>query len=402
MSFKDKKIISLYESKENCCGCGVCMNACPRDAIVMEEDEVGNVFPRVIEEKCIVCGMCINVCGYKRKIEEHEPMEVFVASAMDEEILKTSSSGGVFFNLAQETIVKGGKVFGCALNDMYPEHIGIEKKEDIYKLQGSKYVQSDCKFVFREVKKELKQNRFVLFTGTPCQVSSLKKYLEGMDCSRLTTVDIVCHGVPNRKMFQEYIKVLENRWNVKLEGYLFRDKIYGWGLVPRVYYLGKDGNMKFKNVNEINASFYSMFLDGIIYRENCYSCPYAKRERVADITIGDYWGIEKEHPEYLKENGGRIDSQKGVSVVLVNTPKGRKMCEEISDRVILLKSTYIKASSGNGQLKKPCEKNLKRKEALSAYETGGYYSLEKWYKKDKGIRMYFRTIKKSLLRKRKS
>ena len=230
----------------------------------------------------------------------------------------------------------------------------------------------------------------VLFSGTPCQVDGLKGYL-GKDYSNLITVDIICHGVPNEKVFQGYIQSLENKLGGKVTNFYFRDKANGWGLNAKIVYQ-KDGVEKVKLIQSGLSSYYKMFLESKIYRENCYTCPYASENRPADFTIGDYWGIEKEHPNYLTGNGGNINSKQGVSCLIVNTDKGEKLVKELSSKMDLMDSTFEKVKKGNAQLNQPSRRSGNREMLLKAFEDGGYDNLEKAYKKSLGKKYYARLL----------
>lgn len=384
--------IILYETKENCCGCGACVNICPKHAVSMQEDENGFLYPYIDNEKCIKCSMCKKVCAYQNKTETALPKETFAAQTDDENIISASASGGVFTAIASMILKDKGVVFGSAMmntNDgLQAVHIKAESVEDMKKLQGSKYVQSNTGNVYRQVKDELQSNRLVLFSGTPCQVAALKSYLGNKSYDNLFTIDIICHGVPGQGMFSAYIKDYEKKLNGKITEFKFRDKCRGWGLTGSVKYIAHNGQEKDKLVPCKMSSYYMLFLKSHIYRENCYSCKYASANRPGDITIGDYWGIEDEHPEYLKANGGALDQDKGISCILVNNEQGEKLLEKFGEKIVLKSSEYQKAARHNGQLRAPCKVSDRREQILNLYHKGGYRAVDDWYYKQIGLRKY--------------
>lgn len=387
--------ITLFSEKKTCCGCGACMNICPRDAISMNEDEYGFLYPQIDSEKCIQCGACQRVCAYQNSIEEGEPIETYVSVTKNTDILK-SASGGIFASFATECLKQNGVVFGSSFEmcdgKLKPIHIGIDKLSDLVKLQGSKYVQSEINMVYQEVKKALSNDKMVLFSGTPCQVAALNSFLGNKKYDNLLTIDIICHGVPSIQMFQDYLGILERNCG-EIYNFKFRDKTNGWGLTGSAFYINKKGKKKKMIIPFGVSSYYSMFLNSDIYRENCYSCRYANSHRVADITIGDYWGIEDEHPELLLNNGGCIDETKGVSCLIVNTSKGKKYLEENKDNLCLYPSDFSKARNRNGQLQAPSKMGKNREYILNLYKDEGYDAVEKWFRKTTGIKWYISWIK---------
>nr|MCR4903058.1 Coenzyme F420 hydrogenase/dehydrogenase, beta subunit C-terminal domain [Butyrivibrio sp.] len=194
----------LFENKKDCCACGACLNICPKQAISMHEDEYGFIYPVVDEKLCIGCGACKKDCSYQNKDETNVPLECYAAVSKNKDQAKRSASAGIFSALATKTLLNGGVVYGAAFDKAWNvNHISIGSADELYKLQGSKYTQSNTGKTFSEVKKALIEGKNVLYSGTPCQIAGLKGFL-GKDYNNLLTVDIVCHGVPNNKMFKEY------------------------------------------------------------------------------------------------------------------------------------------------------------------------------------------------------
>lgn len=385
--------IILYEDKANCCGCGACLNICPKNAIEMKEDEYGFLYPQIDIDLCIECGKCKRVCSYQN--EEgvlHKPLKVGAAMGVNNEMVKKSASGGVFAAVAQKALEKGGVVYGCAfLNKdgvIYPEHIRIDNVHELHKLQGSKYVQSIIRDTYKKVKSDLKNGKMTVFSGTPCQVAALKGYLGKTDQSNLFTIDIICHGTPGASFFQAYIKEVEKKIKGTVIDFRFRDKTGGWGLKGAIIYLDRNKKTKKKLMPVQLSSYYSLFLNSEIYRENCYSCKYAREYRPGDITIGDYWGFEEEHPELLIENGGGFDRTAGISCILVNTDKGMEWLEKLKPEIEFAPSSFEKVAKRNSQLKVPSIHTELREKVLNLYSVNGYASVDSWYYKRIGIKKY--------------
>ncbi|MGR6836803.1 Coenzyme F420 hydrogenase/dehydrogenase, beta subunit C-terminal domain [Syntrophomonas erecta] len=376
-------MIVLYDKKESCCCCAACMNICPAQAIKIKADADGFTFPEINNDLCIECGLCNKVCAFQNiPVTGDEPITTYAAINKNSDVLSASASGGIFGALASLILEKNGVVFGCAYNEnMEPEHICVDNLLDMKKIQGSKYVQSNINITYKEAKGYLKGDRWVLFTGTPCQIAGLKSYL-GMDYNNLITADLICHGVPSEDFFKVYIRYLEHKLKGKVIDLKFRDKSKGWGHVEKVIYL-KNGIVKEKLIQPFTSYYHSYFLKGDILRESCYECKYASRSRVGDFTMGDYWGIEKAHPE--------IGTKEGVSVLLVNSKKGIALIDELSKYLKLVESTFEQARVQNGPLNRPNAKSERRKTIFKAWHEGGYKAIaDDYYMKNKKQIILFR------------
>lgn len=375
--------------KNKCCGCEACVSICPKKAIKMEADEYGYIYPAVDDKKCINCGLCKKVCLYQNIIKYNEVKKSLVAMNKDNVVLNNSSSGGIFYSLANAIIKNNGIVYGCSLfykNDKLDiEHIRITEKKDIKKIQGSKYVKSSIFNTYNYVCKDLQEGKEVLFTGTPCQISAIKNYLKTRRISteKIFFVDIICHGVPSLSFFDSYIKEIEDKKKIKIIDFIFRDKSSGWGLKGKAVGLNKKKKKIELDIYGNTSSYYNYFLTGLTYRDNCYSCMFAKKERVSDITIGDFWGIEKEYPNLLKDNNGDYDPDKGISCVLLNNEKGELLFERIKEDLLFEQVNFESIAKHNAQLNKPNKcKEKERKIILDNYREHGYKGVEKRFIKD--------------------
>lgn len=309
------------KDKSKCCGCTACASKCPKNAIKMIEDEEGFKYPVVDKEKCINCGLCDKVCPYKNEYTKKETFEKSIAYGgwnKNQDIVKISTSGGVFTAIAKHILENDGIVCGAIYDEkLNVVHTIVDNMEDLKKINGSKYVQSDMKDNFIKIQKYLQDNRLVLFSGTPCQVAGLDTFLD-KEYSNLYTCDIICHGVPSPKVYRKYKKELEEKNSSKLININFRDKCKGWQ--------GYSFSAKFENGKEykIRANknpYMRAFLSDIDLRHSCPSCKFARLPRNTDFTLGDFWGVDKNYPQLNKDN-------EGTSLILVHTEKGKKLLLE--------------------------------------------------------------------------
>ncbi len=392
MTNEDKKTPILFRDKKDCCGCGACVNICAHHAISMQEDQYGFLYPHIDPKVCVNCGLCKMVCNYQNHDVEHIPLQTFAAKGKDIHLTRKSTSGGIFASIAKEYIEEGGFVCGASFDDEWNvKHIIISKTDDLNKLQGSKYLQSSIGDCYAEVKKLLIKGKNVLFSGTPCQVDGLYGFLR-KSYDNLTTIDIVCHGVPNSRMFHDYLKYLEKKNNGTISSFVFRDKELGWGCHGKVVFDTPNG-IKEKKQWESSTSYIHYFRGGWIYRENCYHCKYACENRPADITLGDFWGIEKAHPDYLGKGGW--NEEDGLSLVVANTDRGFSLIKKNQGTVEYRPSTFDKASARNGNLKHPTPMPSSRSYVLDTYVNGGWDAIECEFRK-LGWRRYTTQIKKLL------
>ncbi len=329
--------------KRICTGCRMCEQICPFEAIKIVKNAEGFIEPMIMQDKCKMCGLCAQNCPQLNSNKINAQMQVvYAVKNKNLEERKQSSSGGAFSVLANYVLDNNGIVYGCALNnDLLPEHIAISDKQELHKLRGSKYVQSDTKNTYKEARKDLNNGQIVLYSGTPCQIAGLKAFLD-KEYKNLITIDLVCHGVPSPKLFRKYLDWLEQKYKAKVIQYEFRNKEKnGWGLTSKIIF----SNNKIKYINASIDPYYNAFLKSDTYREVCYSCKYANENRVSDITLADYWGIQDKNIEFYDENG--------VSAVIINTKRGMEIFEKVLPKCDYVVSKISDVEEKNHNLKTP-------------------------------------------------
>lgn len=335
--------------KEHCCGCSACVHICPKHSISFQEDKEGFLYPKVDLETCVDCGLCEKVCPIINQDSEREPQKVYAAKNNDETIRLKSSSGGAFTLLAEKIIEDGGVVFGARFNENWEVvHDYTDTIEGLEPFRGSKYVQSAIGESYKQVETFLKVGRKVMFTGTPCQIAGLKKFLR-KDYKNLLAVDFVCHGVPSPLVWRLYLKEEINRYGKEItavEDINFRDKYTGW----KTYSLSikLSGNIV-SSTMFTDDNYMRAFLSNLSLRPSCYSCPAKAGKSGADITIGDFWGIENVQPE--------LDDDRGMSV-LVNYNEIK--CRSIISELYLHAVSYPEILVSNPCLEKSVNKPVNR------------------------------------------
>lgn len=309
------------KDKKDCCGCTACQQICPKHCITMQPDDEGFLYPVVDINACIDCGMCENVCPELNHNIKTKPLATYAAINPNLHIRMKSSSGGIFSMLAEKTIEDSGVVYGAAFDrDWSVRHIKEESSEGLVSLRGSKYLQSNLGDIFKDVRTELNSGRRVLFSGTPCQTSGLKKFLH-KDYPNLTTVDFVCHGVPSPAVWHSYLKESSKNQIATVTDISFRNKKNGWKNYE-VSIESKKGDNKTINSETFNRNPYMQaFLANLTLRPSCYDCPVKGCSSGSDITLGDFWGIEHIDPS--------VDDDRGVSLVMVNTSKGNELIQRL-------------------------------------------------------------------------
>lgn len=354
-----------------CSGCGACLNKCPKDAIGMQDDGEGFLYPQIDAAKCVNCGLCLKACPVENPVSLHETPEAYAVWAADDVRLK-SSSGGMFTLLADYVFGRGGQVCGAAYSEDYQSvlHMWARNAKELAPLRGSKYVQSDTGTTFRKAKELLDSGKWVLYTGCPCQIAGLYGFLR-KDYPKLITADLVCHCSNSVLAYQSFLRGISK--NREVEKVDFRDKKYFTWSTPTVVYF-KDGTVYQAAWDK--GSWYTGFLGGVINRMNCYKCPYARAERVGDFTLGDAWQVHRINPSF--------DDRKGTSLVFANSAKGRDILEKIrhprrgifgaktSPMKLCEKIPLDEIRKYNGQLNKPTSMARDRRFFFSHLASLGY------------------------------
>lgn len=328
-------MITILE-KQNCYGCFACFNICPQNCISMKDDEEGFLYPNVDKTKCIECDLCEKVCPITKNAQNNSETIVYACKNKNLNIRMESSSGGIFTLLSENTLNKGGVVFGACFNEKLEViHSFTETIDGLAKFRGPKYVQSQIGGSYHKAKEFLKRGKEVLFSGTPCQIAGLKSFLN-KDYDNLICVDVVCHGVPSPFVFKKYLDNIEKKYDDKVMSFNFKDK--------------KDGWKKYRNTTKYKTGrvvsqygyeslFMKGFLDDIYIRPACFNCHNKYPNYSSDITLGDYWGIQTKYPEF--------DDDKGVSLVLVHSKSGLEIFKLLSNKMEFIKSDLEHASKYN-------------------------------------------------------
>lgn len=388
----NKERIELVPDVAKCSGCGACMAACPRQAIVMQEGQYGCKYPVIDEAACVRCGKCLQICPYHPLEDAAAPRAAYAAAGTADDVVRNSASGGIFATLALDWIKSGGLVAGAVMDctdGVQVYHLLSGKEEDVERMQGSKYVQSDAWRCYGQVMAALREGKRVLFSGTPCQVAAIRRLTGNPDS--LMTIDLICHGVPPVKMLDEYVRLLGKRFRGKISGFTFRDKSIRRDFCARIDV--QRGKKRSYYLRSSILSFYKHFLMGTFYRGNCYSCPYARLERVSDLTIGDYWGIEARHAEDIRTE--KMPARKDWSCVLVNTEKGQHLLDNNGGALALYASQAEWVAQENHQLRHPSARPAERAALLERYEQSGYAAVEEAFMRGCGgkLRYHVRLIR---------
>lgn len=328
----------------HCTGCGACQAVCRQGCISMASDEEGFPHPVLDRSSCVECGLCALACPVLHPVPADAPKQVFAAWSAEEDVRTRSSSGGLSFELGKEMIGRGGVVCGAVLDASGVHHACVQTLSGLEAMRGSKYVQSDLRDVYGEVASFLKDGRPVLFSGTPCQVAGLRKSLGKQDDAMLYTVDLVCHGVPSPRIFSQYMDTLRRKYgDFSLSDFRFRSS-------DRWDFLSYVGDRRLPSRDD---AFMQLYLEGFLHREACYRCPFARKERVGDLTLGDFWGIGAETP--LDGDPGR-----GCSLVLVGNEKGRTLLDAVRPRLFCRERSLDEACRQNSNLTVPSRRPRSR------------------------------------------
>ena len=373
----------LEESK--CSGCTACFNICPKNAITMIENKDGFKYPVIAQDKCINCGLCKKTCPVLNMTNSQSINKCYVGYAKDDNIKKASSSGGIFPLIANTVLNDNGIVIGASFDEYNKlKHIAITKVKDLDKLKGSKYLQSDLDNIFSYITQNINDNK-ILFVGTPCQVAGLKAFLK-KDYDNLLCIDLFCHGVPSPKLFNKYIKELEESNNDHVINYNFRDKSTGWDTYSNTIIF------KNKKISELQTEndYMKLFLSDIALRESCYHCNFKLGNKYSDITLGDFWGVQNYYPEMY--------DKKGVSAIIVNTDKGLKIFNDIVNDLECKECKLEEIVNGNPSLVRSGLKPKCRDKFFKDINVMNVSDLSKKYTKISFVNKFFSKLKKFIKR----
>ena len=351
--------------KEKCFGCTSCRKNCPSSAINMIEDDEGFLYPEINKALCTDCGICVSACPAAAELLP-VTAKLFFAAKNSDDVRKRSSSGGVFSALATVAFEQKGFVFGAAFDEnLNVTHKSIDCIEQLPEVCGSKYVQSDLKNCFADAEGLLKQGKTVLFSGTPCQIAGLKACLK-KDYENLITCDLICLGVPSPKVYKYFIQFISEKKKSKVKKFCFRDKSLGWR--------GFTSCAELENGEKVQKKLWlktynNLFSHSFISRPACSLCQYASMRRPADITIGDCWGIERHHPKF--------EDKLGVSLIIINTQKGKEMFEKVRDSLTVVEITEKQALQNS--LRAPKKPNKNRTGFWILLKQSGYEKAAKRY-----------------------
>ncbi|MBR2491332.1 MAG: Coenzyme F420 hydrogenase/dehydrogenase, beta subunit C-terminal domain [Ruminiclostridium sp.] len=329
----------MLASRKLCTGCTACKFVCDAEAISMVSDQDGFYYPVVELSLCQGCMRCEEACPVisPLKSEQQEPL-AYLAFSKNENIRKNSSSGGMFSLLAEDVLGEGGSVFGCVMTDDFfgAHHVEVRNAQDLEKLRGSKYLQSDLEDVFQQVKKRLLQGEKVLFSGTPCQIAGLQKYLGDNPRENLLAVDVICHGVPSPFVWKCYLRSKEKKYGGTAVKVSFRNKEFGW----KNFSLA----IMFSNGERYNAQvaedpYLRGFIQNHYLRESCFQCPFRGNHYHSDITLGDFWGIDQIYPD--------INDDAGISLVVAHTKKGVDSITCMDNRAFIAPAEFNDALRAN-------------------------------------------------------
>ena len=356
---------TVYDGKEHCCGCTACENSCPTGAISMSPDLEGFLYPVIDPFRCIDCGVCRNVCPFEHadRVKYGPFQKSYLAQHREENVLMQSTSGGAFTALSDCILTQGGVIYGADFDgEWHVVHRRAQTDAQRDRMRISKYAQSDLRGVFQQVEQDLSVGRMVLFTGTPCQCAGLRSFMEGKDTSRLYLCDIICYGIPSPMIWQSFCRMIEQERGGQVSQVQFRSKAYDWSRENsnKVFLMATTEDP----VLRLDDRYYQLFFKvRSVIRPSCGSCPFTDRSRPGDLTIADYWGVEKYLPQY--------NDPRGMSLILVNSSKGEQLLEWAQDAMFYLLRPASECMAEQARLREPVQLPANRREFWEYFDAHG-------------------------------
>ena len=385
--------MKIFNNKNECCGCMACVDSCPKKAIDVRYDYKGFLYPQINKRLCIECGKCTEVCAFQNPVVDNNKIckQVYACKHKNYRDRQSSSSGGAYTAISDFILKRHGVVYGaCYQDNDKVVFLRCTTQEQRNLTRGSKYVQGDMRGIYKSIKSDLLNGTKVLFAGTPCQCSQVKRIMGHFD--NLYLVDIICHGVPSPQMFKKHIAFIQKETKKEVKEFLFREKFQGQcGRNKNSCVIFDDESID-RESSYIQV-YFKLFNENKILRPACFSCKYSNENRMGDITIGDFWGIEKAIAEF--------DDQKGVSALIVNTPKGKELFEGLIDKIEFRQSSYDIVAKHNPNLLRSSKIPSKDKMFWIMYRLMGYkFLIYNYSKKSSFLKMVKLICKKFKLIRR--
>lgn len=363
------------KKKSNCCGCSACSDTCPVNAIEMIENERGFKYPNV-DKKCVNCHKCESVCVMRKNGGGIPLGDLYALQHKNNDVLQESSSGGAFTAISDAILSIGGVVYGACINpfDFRVKHICALDKETRNTMRGSKYVQSECS-IYKKIAKDIEDGRQVLFSGTPCECAALISFL-GDRPENLLVIDVLCHGVSSDLLLRDHVKFWEGKKRKKAVNYKFRSKKYGYEYTQEITFDdgSSDSDVGLRQILKLYP---------LSMRDSCYECKFASNTRFGDFTIGDLW----EAPKTV-----HIYDHKGVSVLAVNSEKGKLLLDDLKESCKLI--PILKSQLTQNAIRKPMERPVLTDDFWKDYLSRGYgYVVDKYARPSKKSIIYQQYIR---------